>query len=60
MAIKIGSQDINELPGISKVYVGSDLVWPVYVPYLEIQPEVIWLIPWAQNDVLSNTSWNVE
>lgn len=28
--------------------------------YLEISPETIWLVPWALNDVLSNTSWNIQ
>lgn len=28
--------------------------------YLEISPDVIWLVPWALNDVLSNTSWNIQ
>lgn len=30
-------------------------------PYLEINPEIIWVYPdWsAQNEVLSNTRWNV-
>ena len=29
-------------------------------PYLEIDPTVIWLVDWgADNDVLSNTYWNV-
>lgn len=56
MAIKLGDKDV-EVPGIAKVYWGAQLVYPV--PYLEIEPEVIWLIPWAENDVLSNTNWNV-
>lgn len=30
-------------------------------PYLEIEPEIIWLADWgATNDVLSNTHWNVD
>lgn len=30
-------------------------------PYLEIEPETIWLSDWgATNDVLSNTHWNVD
>jgi len=31
-------------------------------PYLEINPEIIWVYPdWsAQNDVYSNTHWNVD
>lgn len=59
MAIKVGTTDITDVPGCEAVYVGSDKVWPVFVPYLEIDPEIIWLTPWALNDVLSNTDWNV-
>lgn len=30
-------------------------------PYLEIEPDLIWIYDWeAQNDVLSNTDWNVQ
>lgn len=58
MAIRVGTTDIERIPGCSAVYVGRDKVWPV--PYLEIEPQIIWLTPWAQNDVLSNTSWQVE
>lgn len=33
----------------------------VTVPYLEIEPEIIWVVDgWAANDVLSNTRWNVD
>lgn len=29
--------------------------------YLEIDPEIIWFVDgWATNDVISNTTWNVE
>jgi hypothetical protein len=28
-------------------------------PYLEIRPTVIWVMPWATNDVLSNIDWNI-
>lgn len=29
-------------------------------PYLEISPEVVWVLNgWTSNDVYSNTSWNV-
>lgn len=31
----------------------------IRAPYLEIEPTVIWLVPWAMNDVSSNTHWNV-
>ena len=29
-------------------------------PYLEIDPEVLWLTDWGLNDVYSNTNWIVE
>lgn len=34
----------------------------VVPPYLEINPEIIWVYPdWsAYNDVISNTHWNVD
>ena len=29
-------------------------------PYLEIEPEMVWLQDWgADNDVYSNTNWNI-
>lgn len=58
MAIKIGTTDIVDIPGYSAVYVGRKKVWPV--PYLDIEPKIVWMTTWAENDVLSNTSWNVE
>ena len=58
--IKIGTKEIKEIPGIERVYVGSTEVWPCFAPYLEIHPEVIWLTPYASNDVLSNTDWNID
>lgn len=56
MAIKLGDKDVD-LPGMAKVYLGDQLVYPV--PYLEIEPETIWLIPWATNDVMSNVDWTI-
>lgn len=56
--IREGGKDIVDVPGFSKVYSGADLVWPAY--YLDISPEIVWLTPWAENDVYSNTSWNIE
>ena len=34
----------------------------IIAPYLEINPEIIWVYPdWsAYNDVISNTHWNVD
>ena len=30
-------------------------------PYLEIDPELIWIYDWAaENDVISNVDWNVD
>ncbi len=30
-------------------------------PYLEIEPDMIWLTDWsAENEVISNTLWNVD
>lgn len=32
----------------------------ITVPYLEIEPEIIWVLNgWASNDVYSNVVWNV-
>lgn len=36
------------------------LVCDVNVPYLEIEPEMIWVNPWGTNEVLSNTHWTIE
>lgn len=58
--IKVGVKEVQNIPGIERVYVGETEVWPVFVPYLEISPEIVWLTPWALNDVLSNTNWIVE
>jgi len=29
------------------------------IKYLEISPEIIWIVDWGSNDVISNTRWNV-
>ena len=29
-------------------------------PYLEIEPEIIWVADWGTNDVYSNTHWNID
>ena len=30
-------------------------------PYLEIEPEIIWVLAgWSSNDVYSNTTWHVD
>lgn len=32
-----------------------------FKPYLEIEPEIIWLADWgATNDVFSNTHWGID
>lgn len=32
----------------------------VTAPYLEIEPEIIWVADWGTNDVYSNTHWNID
>ena len=29
-------------------------------PYLEIEPEILWIADWGTNDVYSNTHWQVD
>lgn len=48
---------------VGRIMVSSSFVCEVshLAPYLEIEPEIIWLIDWgADNDVLSNTHWKVD
>lgn len=59
MAIAIGAMEIDDIAGIEAVYVGSTQVWPMFKPYLEIEPKIIWVNPYGSNDVLSNTDWNI-
>ena len=61
MAIRIGSEEIQDMGGgIAAVYAGESKVWPVFVPYLEIEPQILWVNPWGTNDVLSNTDWIID
>lgn len=60
MAIKVGDKDVNMGGGIAAVYAGESKVWPVFVPYLEIEPQILWVNDWGTNDVYSNTDWLVE
>ena len=68
MSVKFGNIAIGEIPlgdvPIGKAYLGDVLVYrkgTTPVPYLEIEPELIWVytdIP-ADNNVYSNTTWNI-
>lgn len=68
MSVKLGNIAIQEIPlgdvPIGRAYLGEVLVFDKRpaAPYLEIEPEVIWVYPdWsAYNDVYSNTTWNVQ
>ena len=68
MSVKLGNIAIGEIPlgdvPIGRAYLGEVLVFDKRptAPYLEIEPEIIWVYPdWsAQNDVYSNTTWNVQ
>lgn len=67
MSVKLGEIAIGDLPlgdvRIGKAYLGDVLVFRkgAIAPYLEIYPEVIWVYAdmEADNDVYSNTTWNV-
>lgn len=41
---------------VTRIVSGVDVLWAGQ-KYLEISPELIWLSPSAENDVLSNTNW---
>lgn len=33
----------------------------IFGPYLDIEPKILWIADWgAENDVYSNTNWNVD
>lgn len=67
MSEKLGNIAIGDIPlgnvRIGKAYLGDVLVFRRRnePPYLEIEPEIIWVNPdWAvDNDVYSNVTWNV-
>lgn len=51
-------RDINIPEGaVSRISRGVVTLWER--AYLEIRPTIIWLSPSAENDVLSNTDWNI-
>ena len=59
---KVGKIELASLK-VGRMIVSSSIICEVndFVPYLEIQPTVVWLADWgATNDVLSNTDWNIE
>ena len=68
MSVKLGDIAIRDIPlgdvPVGRAYLGDVLVFDKgpAAPYLEIAPELIWVYPdWsAQNDVYSNTTWNVQ
>lgn len=43
---------------VKKVVSGVKVLWGEQ-KYLKISPELIWLSPSAENDVLSNTDWQI-
>lgn len=67
MSVKLGNIPIGDLHlvdvSIGKAYLGDVLVYRKgeVAPYLEIEPEIIWVVPdWAvDNEVFSNTTWNI-
>lgn len=67
MSVKLGNIAIKDIPlgdvPIAKAYLGDVLVYRKgdVAPYLEIEPEIIWVVPdWAvDNEVFSNTTWNI-
>lgn len=67
MSVKLGNIPIEEMHlgdvSIGKAYLGDVLVYRKgeVAPYLEIEPEIIWVVPdWAvDNEVFSNTTWNI-
>lgn len=51
-------RDINIPEGaVARITHGIVTLWER--AYLEIRPTVIWLSPSAENDVMSNTNWNI-
>ena len=66
MSVKLGNIHIGDLhlvdASIGRAYLGDVLVYEKNVaPYLEIEPEIIWVVPdWSvDNEVFSNTTWNI-
>lgn len=67
MSLKLGNIAIQDIPlgdvRIGRAYLGDVLVYRrgEEQPYLEIEPEIIWVVPdWAvDNEVFSNTTWNI-
>lgn len=67
MSVKLGNIPIGDLHlgdvSIGRAYLGDVLVYRKgqTAPYLEIEPEIIWVIPDydVSNNVFSNTTWNI-
>lgn len=67
MSAFLGDIPIGEMPlgnePIGMAFLGDVLVFRKgqVAPYLEIEPEIIWVYPDTQtdNDVYSNTIWNI-
>ena len=67
MSVKFGNIAIGEIPlggvSVGKAYLGDVLVFRKgqAAPYLYIEPEVAWIYEdlETQNDVFSNTNWNI-
>ena len=67
MSLKLGNIAIQDIPlgdvRIGRAYLGDVLVYRKgeVAPYLEIEPEIIWVVPdlAVDNNVYSNTTWNI-
>lgn len=67
MSAFLGDIPIGEMPlgnePIGMAFLGDVLVFRKgqTAPYLEIEPEIIWVIPDydVSNNVFSNTTWNI-
>lgn len=67
MSVHLGNIKMREIPlgpvSIGRAYLGDVLVFQkAAAPYLEIEPELIWVNPdWGvDNNVYSNTNWNID
>ena len=67
MSVKLGNIAVKDIPlgnvPIGKAYLGDVLVYRKgeVSPYLEIEPELIWVNPdfGIDNNVWSNVIWNI-
>lgn len=54
--------DLGITPQINRANVGLSLVCTLERPYLEIDPEYLWILPelYTNNDIISNVFWHID